>query len=339
MALQEPALIHSRRSGFSLLEMAVVVAIISVVVALGVNLGSNAVRGADRMSTQEKLATIQKALDFYAQRTGYLPCPANILETPRANPTTFGAEARTIPTGCVTSGTGASGGMVLTSGATDCTTPSVNSGAYIGMVPVRAIGLPDSYAVDAWDNKIRYAVSRCLTSDPAAYSSYPGSITVRSGARTGTNYAITNLQDDTNTPGAGASYVVISHGPEGRGGIALNATAWTLNCGSTTLNDVENCNGDATFYDNDYTEGGRADLRFEDFVVWGSNAMARSTAPTTPAPPSGCSSGCYYWCAPCSNSPPFAGARVCEKTITSNSPCRAYCTYAGKNGMVWTSCP
>ena len=49
--------------GFTLLELAAVLAILSVVVVFGMDIANNAIQGSERLSTQQKLSVIQEALE------------------------------------------------------------------------------------------------------------------------------------------------------------------------------------------------------------------------------------------------------------------------------------
>lgn len=252
---------HRPRSGFSLLELSVALVVVALVVGFGVAGGRNAVEGSSRVETQQRLVTIKKALDNYAKMNGYLPCPARRDLTPSA--ASFGVESR--------------------SGA-DCTVagdikyvPAAPSTplVYIGAVPVRTLGLPDSYAADSWSNKFLYGVSKNHVGNPLSYATADGTITIKYGNKSGTNYTITTKRDGA--AGPAATYVVISHGPDGKGAYPLIGTAAAKACGTGNNNDVENCDQlDAVFYDTAYNEGSNPTIFFDDYIVWASNALERT---------------------------------------------------------------
>lgn len=148
---------HIARRGFSLLELSVVLGIIALVAGAGMSMASGALKAADRVATQERLNTIKLALDSHAKTYGYLPCPANRALVP-ADPN-FGIENR--------NNYGAASNTCTIAGAiyTDN-----NSSTALGAVPVRTLGLPDSYAGDAWGNKFTYSVTRALAADPTRFS-------------------------------------------------------------------------------------------------------------------------------------------------------------------------
>lgn len=173
------------RHAFTLLELSVVLAVIALIAGAGMTVASNALKAADRISTQEKLNVIKLALDSHAKTYGYLPCPAKRDIT--TSDSHFGLESRY------------DGATAWTLGATNtqCAytgTPvgftgiSSSSGVLFGAVPVRSLGLPDSYAGDAWGNKYTYAVTTNLTADPHSWGTQAGQISLSYGDSSGTNH-------------------------------------------------------------------------------------------------------------------------------------------------------
>jgi prepilin-type N-terminal cleavage/methylation domain-containing protein len=417
------------RHGFSLLELSVVIGIIALIAGVGMTMATGALKAADRVTTQERLNTIKLALDSFGKTYGYLPCPADRTQLPAA--ATYGTAAAT----CGAAGAGF----------------EVTSGVAFGALPVRTLGLPDSYAGDAWGNKLSYGVTTALTPDPTRMSTRAGAVNIRFGS-SGTNYNVgmqrslttySNPVDnggglaridvasssglvagaagtmvhirsnnpstglfgsynittilagpkidltgsayiggyagDTGTiewlePGTSAAYVVISHGPDGRGAYPVAGTAVpalkkcnddaTANsspppCTSsanTNCRDIENCQTggafNGNFYDTTYNDGTNDTVYFDDYVVWGSNALQRIpvnpviyTSTTTSNCPSGT---CEAWCAACVVNYPGAGATapptgilnhatfpaiaLCKKVVTSNAgDCKASCFWSGQD--------
>ena len=415
------------RRGFSLLELSVVIGIIALIAGVGMNMATGALKAADRVTTQERLNTIKLALDSFGKTYGYLPCPADRTQLPSA--ATYGTAAAT----CAAAGAGF----------------EVAANIAFGAVPVRTLGLPDSYVGDAWGNKLSYGVTTALPPDPLRMTTRDGTITIKFGS-SGTNYNIgmqrmsttysnpidnggglvrLDIADSTglvagaggtivhvrsNNPATGifgsynittilagpkidltasayvagyagdtgtlewlqggtsASYVVVSHGPDGRGAYPVAGTTVpalkkcnddaTANSSpppctdniNTNCRDIENCETggalDGIFYDTTYNDGTNDTVYFDDYVVWGSNALQRTPVNSviyTSTTASNCPAGtCEAWCAACVLNYPGAGVTapptavlnhatpaitLCKKVITSNATdCKASCFWAGQ---------
>ncbi len=121
-----------RPAGFTLAEMAIVLLVVGLLLGSVVSLVSTQLEARNIAETQSRLDQIKDALIGFAIVNGRLPCPATN--------TSAGVET---PTGGI------------------CTYP------HDGFVPARTLSFyPQStsgFAVDAWNNPIRYAVSRVPT--------------------------------------------------------------------------------------------------------------------------------------------------------------------------------
>ena len=126
---------RSRQRAFSLVEMAVVLAIVGLLLAMGMYTLSAQSEQRAREDTQQRLEQAREALLGFAVANGRLPCPASGSAT--------GVEADS------------------PAGSGSCTN------AYNGFLPAITLGLQpvdgDGFALDAWNNRIRYAVAQNIS--------------------------------------------------------------------------------------------------------------------------------------------------------------------------------
>ena len=152
-----------RIRGFTLVELAVVMAIVGLLLGGLMFTLSAQTEQRNFEETRRRLDQARELLLAFAVSNGRLPCPARTAST--TTPATApGAEVRDSATG-------------------DCTGDSVSdyyggliaTGVTGGLLPARTIGYQQvsaaGFAVDAWQNPIRYAVARtntnCAVSPPA----------------------------------------------------------------------------------------------------------------------------------------------------------------------------
>lgn len=219
--------------GFSLLEMAIVLAILGFIIG-ALLLPLQAQRNILFQSeTQDTLETAKKALLGYAQSQGRLPCPAIA---------------------------SSSGIESLTAGA--CT-------QQIGFLPASTLGMQptdaNGYAIDGWNNPIRYAVTQVNTNTilPAT----PDFTTAGKMA----NVGISSLTPDIMVCASATSC-------SGTINLIKNAVAVIYSLGETGSNAVggidetENLNAaanlDTVFVSHDITAVGSANGEFDHLVTW-----------------------------------------------------------------------
>jgi len=224
--------------GFSLIEMAVVLAIISVIVASGLSY-SVAQREEKRYeTTQKRIEFIMQAVDDFVDEKGYIPCPADPTLSPGSADFGFG---------------GATGDPLTT--VTQCNSANIveydgatNVSVIYGAVPVYSLNIPPEYIFDGWNRRLTYVVDEDLTYVGTAltdgYLTFEGDIEVRSpgfatsppgnnmpisyrlASQTDVDNGFTDCTDTAVAAGAGtigdcvkngASVAIVSHGSNGFG--------------------------------------------------------------------------------------------------------------------------
>jgi prepilin-type N-terminal cleavage/methylation domain-containing protein len=194
--------------GFTLAELAVVMMIValllgSMMYTLSVQLEQRAIE-----ETRSRLEAARQLLLSFAIVNGRLPCPATAAS--------LGAEAFT---------------------GANCTSP------YGGFLPAKTIGYQvvdaGGYAIDSWQNRIRYAVSA------AALTGCAGSSTLCGAAPAN---ALTNQ----------TVVVAIVHS------IGKNGS---LPCG-TCVDEAANTNGDRVFVSHTLAPAGAPNGEFDDQLIW-----------------------------------------------------------------------
>ncbi|WP_142849653.1 type II secretion system protein [Telmatospirillum sp. J64-1] len=121
---------RTRQSGFTLIELSIVLVILGIIITMGVEFAHSARDHRRFKTTETKLSTIEEALVLYAARHRRLPCPAD-----------------------ATSGTGSAHSMLSGNDVTGCANDQRR-----GIVPWIDLGLPKDAAIDGWGNFITYRV-------------------------------------------------------------------------------------------------------------------------------------------------------------------------------------
>ena len=189
---------RSRDYGFSLVEMAIVVVLMSIFLTLGIAAFNAQVGNAAQSSTKRKQETIKDALVAYLRDYKRLPCP---------EVTAFESG---IPTGNESRQT--------------TSNPATLCSSYWGTLPYADLGLSRDIAMDGYDNFFSYFVSNAQAiSEPdwtlTTSAGVPG-FTVGNPGR----YAITENGNFTALSKNLAAVVLISHGSNGLGAFTAKGT-------------------------------------------------------------------------------------------------------------------
>ncbi len=221
---------RSYSEGFTLLELAIVIAIIATLTGMGILAGVNALENARVAQTNNKIALIERALWAFRVSNDRLPCPASLtLPITSAN---FGVE-----------GPNTASCIDVTAGAATGNFTSTDGFVVEGQVPTKTLGLPDDFAFDGWGNRFRYSANLQLV-ETNGFSSTPADDTC-AGSK------ITDGTSPTNFRTQSAAYALVSHGPNGHG--AYTRSGAVKNAGSTNTGEQSNCSCNASAVATPYT--------------------------------------------------------------------------------------
>lgn len=141
---------YKRRSGFSLVELSVVLVIIGSIAASALSVAVSNDYTTKRDETEAKMDRIEEALAGYVAANHRLPCPAD--GTLAVTNASFGVES------------------VTGSNPQNCNVSLHNNVAapnriFFGVVPVRTLQLPDEFMFDGWTRRIFYVVNNTFTNN------------------------------------------------------------------------------------------------------------------------------------------------------------------------------
>jgi prepilin-type N-terminal cleavage/methylation domain-containing protein len=234
--------VHLRRvRGFTLTELAVVFAIVSLLLAAGLFTLSAQTDQRNFDETRRRLEAARELLLGFAIVNGRLPCPATA--------TSSGGEAITTPPNC------------------DAT--------YGGFLPARTIGyqIVDSagFAVDAWGNRLRYAVSSTTPACTPAATAAPHFTNAANLRTNGVSCQPSDLivcrsaTGITATDCGGAANQIIT---QNLVVAVVLAPGKNGTSGTGGIDEAANVNGDRVFVWHTPTPVGYANGEFDDQMTW-----------------------------------------------------------------------
>lgn len=213
------------RRGFSLLELAVVLVIISFIAGGLLTIGTNKTKSAKWTDTRTRMTQIEDALGAFLLANRRLPCPADPSIAPDA--AGFGVEDCTAAT---------------TASAT--TTPST---MLVGSVPTFTLAMSDETMLDGWGRRYTYVVYKdfTLTDYDSVGGTYFNTPSFTMITPTDEMPAVTaiSVMDNNATPNLKtdlAIMVLISHGENGHGAWLKEGGAARNNPGSLGAGEDEN---------------------------------------------------------------------------------------------------
>jgi len=250
----------ARPAGFTLTELAVVLAIVGLLMGSLTLTLSAQVDQRNRSETQRRLEDARELLLGFAIVNGRLPCPARTAAT-TSPATTAGDEVRDSSTGqCIGDSVADTYGGTIATGVTG------------GLLPARAIGFQNvdssGFAVDAWGNRIRYAVSATTWT---ANSSYTVRYTTQHLSTT-TAWSVTQAPADLVVCSAASSGTSCNSGES----VTNQNTVVAIVCsigknganGSGGTNEAENVDGDAVFVSRAQDPSTATGGEFDDQALW-----------------------------------------------------------------------
>jgi prepilin-type N-terminal cleavage/methylation domain-containing protein len=254
-----PARLRQRFEGFTLIEIAVVLVILAMLLAMLAGIGTAMVGQQRREATRQRLTGVETALALFVSQNKRLPCPAD------------GRIA----------GTNASAGFEERNASTGvCQIGAVANQQRYGVAPWRTLGLAEPDTTDGWGNRLTYRVAPELAlypnttyttsgamdftyCDPAGSGALSGSLpyvclttcttttfptgctppktyTATKGLKVRNLSSATLIMDPSQDPSTGAAYIVISHGENGVGAYSNQGTIQSGSVASGTLEAANN---------------------------------------------------------------------------------------------------
>lgn len=226
-----------RHSGFSLIELAIAIFVITLLLGSLLVPLSTQVEQRKISETQKALEEIRQALMGFALAYSYLPCPD-----------------KTTSAGAGTANDGQED--VNVSGT--CVTPE-------GNLPWATLGVT---GYDSWGNRFHYRVDDKFSQrTPAStFTLSTKGDTLTGGLQVCSIQGCTCITSSLTTCGDGPPAVVLSYGPNGYG--AINANTGSANPAPTSSDELENTNGDFKFVSRTASNVGTGAGEFDDIVVW-----------------------------------------------------------------------
>jgi len=259
------------QSGFSLVELAVVMTIVAFLLATTMYTLSAQTEQRNFQETQRRLNDARDLVLAFTMINGRLPCPARNAAT-AAPATTAGDEVWEAATGeC------RGDGVIDNLGGTISVAPPVIG----GFLPGRAIGYQpvdaSGFAIDAWGNRLRYAVSRTATNPiggAGCAAAAPGFTSAANLKANGIACAPQNIVICNTAAGsvAGATPSCAA-GAVATNTLTIAAVIYStgkngaLACG-TCLDEAENVDGDGVFVWHDPRPTGAVGGEYDDLMVW-----------------------------------------------------------------------
>ena len=227
--------IRGKESGFSLVELALVMAFAGIVLAS--TLQAYTIYSKKRVwdDTDTNLRVLNDAMAKFHNDHDRYPCPTDP-SLPETD-VNFGKEVCP-PTGAPA--VGACAGGICRAGGRDADGDTAPDPILIGSIPFITMGVAAKVTLDGYDRKITYAVTEGLTS-AATFDTRNGALEVFD-AKLGLS-AFRDPATNAEFPWTG-HLVLLSHGNDGKGGYTTAGVRRNCTAGAA---DTENCDNDGYF--------------------------------------------------------------------------------------------
>lgn len=253
MKLANTLIPESSASGFTLVEMAMVLAIVALLLTGLVPTISSQLEQRKISETKSKLLEIQQALTGFALINGRLPCPAQSSLATGAGGA--GIEATKDNTcACVTAG-----GGVASADASRVACDATTATSVTGVLPWATLGISET---DAWNRRFTYRVT---TRFADAIAEETTDCTPAVTAPSASSFALCSIGVPIIRTAGGTTLasdvpaVFVSHGINGAGAFDSSGAQLTV---STNSDEVENSDNDGSFVSHEFT------TEYDDLLGW-----------------------------------------------------------------------
>lgn len=245
-----------RDCGFTMVEMAISMMIVGIIMAAFAVPYSLYIKNQDAQKTTTNLQITTDSLTDYLSIQGHYPCPART-DLPRTD-ANYGRETDCTDTS-VAPGT-CSNGICVESNTRTITDPltgapvTITQRVRVGNLPFRQMNLEENETIDGYGTRYKYAVTEELAVSATFDPTHGGVDIIDDGG------------NSVVTPPASAHYIVLSAGPDQKGGITRDNALIACDAGERQ---TENCNVNAVavYRKGTYSEASGAN-QFDDSVSY-----------------------------------------------------------------------
>ncbi len=250
---------NSSQSGFSLIEMALVLLLLGLVLAPAIHMYHQYRVDKDWNETEDNIDNVIVSIGGFRNVFGRYPCPASATALPGS--IEYGHELADCSTTAPAAGT-------CNNGICTSTDPTSGEDIIIGALPFKTLNMQESESYDSSLSRLTYGVTSTLTTN-TTFNINGGGISV-----VDKNDATLSLV----APPSSAHFIVVSHGHNKAGAFTRNGVVGDA-CATAPPAEQENCNTDSVFTSGDYDEN-----NFDDRVSFFSAVMPSEWQISEPAP-------------------------------------------------------